>query len=192
MKKAICLIIWILFLIGCSDDPVPKPRAYIRIDLPAKKYQLADTLNCPFRFELPQYAHVLPSPDMQAGEKCWLNIYFPRFNGEIYLTYKEINSETTLQQLLDDLHKAAYTHQVRADNITSSTFEERDKKKFGLIYEVEGNVASQMQFCITDSTRHFVRGSLYFATVPNKDSLAPVVKFIREDIYHLMQTFQWK
>ncbi len=181
-----------VFLTACGDNPIPKKTAYFRIELPEKKYQLVDTLSCGFGFEIPSYAFVKPSPDMKPGDQCWYNIYFPRFKGEVYLTYKTISKETPLVQLLEDLHKTAYGHSARADNISARTFEYPEEKKYGIIYDVDGNVASQMQFCITDSTSRFIRGSLYFACPPNKDSLAPVVKFIRSDIEHFIASFKWQ
>ena len=45
------------------------------------------------------------------------------------------------------------------------------------MYDLKGNTASSLQFFVTDSTRNFLRGSLYFNAEPNKDSLAPVMDF---------------
>lgn len=186
------LILAALFCFSsCGEDPTPKPTAYFRIDVPEKNYRLVDTLDCGFKFEVPEYAFIKPSPDMKAGDECWYNIYFPRFNAEVYLTYKKIGPDATLATMLEDLHKTAYGHSSRAENIQASTFEDPKNKKFGIIYEVQGNVASQIQFCITDSTKNFMRGSLYFACPPNKDSLDPVVRFIQKDIDQLISTFRW-
>ena len=60
------------------------------------------------------------------------------------------------------------------------------------MYEIEGNAASAYQFHLTDSTNHFVRGSLYFNNIPNQDSIQPVLEFVKEDITHLFETFVWK
>ncbi len=185
-------LLLILSLGSCSDDPIPKPQGYFRIELPEKKYSMVDTLSANFQFELPQYAFVLPSPDMIPGDRYWYNIYFPKFRAEVYLTYKDINSSNTLPILLEDLHKTAYGHSSRADNIEVRSFEDASNHKYGLIYDVQGNVASQIQFCITDSVSRFIRGSLYFACPPNKDSLAPVVNFLHQDVDRFIATFRWK
>jgi gliding motility-associated lipoprotein GldD len=57
---------------------------------------------------------------------------------------------------------------------------------------VEGNAATARQFYLTDSSRHFLRGALYFDTAPNSDSLAVVNDFLQEDMLHLIQTLRWK
>ncbi len=185
------ILVSTLVLCSCGEDPIPKPAAYFRIAVPEKKYQKVDSLSC-FSFDLPDYAFVKTSPDMRGSDRCWYNIYFPRFNAELYITYKEISKDAPLDVMLEDLHKTTYNHSARADNISSRIFEDAEHRKFGLIYDVEGNVASQVQFCITDSTRNFIRGSLYFACPPNKDSLAPIVNYIHKDIDRIIDSFRWK
>ncbi len=182
----------IVLLSACGQDFVPKQRAYFRIDLPAKKYSVTDTSNCPYTFELPQYAKMLGANRMPPGEQCWANIYFPKYKAEILLTYKSISKEVSLQALLEDVHKSTYSHQIKAERIDPITYEDASKRKYGLIFHVQGEVASQVQFCITDSTRHFLRGSLYFMSPPNKDSLAPVVEYLSKDIDQIVKTLEWK
>ncbi len=191
-QKTFLLFFLPLFILtSCTEEAVPKKTAYFRIDLPAKNYKRIENTDCGFSFELPEYAFLKTSPDMPPGEKCWYNIYFPRFKGEVYLTYKDINKNIQLNTLLEDLHRTAYGHSAKADNINARTFEYPGEHKYGLIYDVDGDVASQMQFCITDSTSRFLRGSLYFVCTPNKDSLDPVVRFIRQDIEHMIESFKW-
>jgi gliding motility-associated lipoprotein GldD len=71
-------------------------------------------------------------------------------------------------------------------------YEDPQRGIYGILYELKGNVASPMQFFVTDSTHHFLRGSLYFRTEPNKDSLAPVINFAQKDIRHIIETLNWK
>ena len=56
----------------------------------------------------------------------------------------------------------------------------RRKRSIGILYDLKGNTASAVQFYVTDSTRHYLRGSLYFASEPDADSLEPVIDFFRE------------
>jgi gliding motility-associated lipoprotein GldD len=63
---------------------------------------------------------------------------------------------------------------------------------YGTLYDLKGNTATAVQFFVTDSTKHFLRGSLYFAAEPDADSLEPVIEFFRGDIEHLIETLQWK
>ena len=42
--------------------------------------------------------------------------------------------------------------------------------------------ASPLQFMLTDSVSHFFRGALYYDCIPNADSLAPVTRYLKQDI----------
>ena len=52
-------------------------------------------------------------------------------------------------------------------------------------------MATPLQFYITDSTQHFMRGSLYFNHRPNPDSTAPVLDRMEADVRKLMETLRW-
>ena len=67
-----------------------------------------------------------------------------------------------------------------------------NNRVYGIIYDLRGNTATAVQFFVTDSSSNFLRGSLYFDTEPDADSLAPVVDFFREDIIHLIESLKWE
>ena len=81
---------------------------------------------------------------------------------------------------------------VKADNILEQPFVNRDDRVYGMFYEVRGNAASQAQFYVTDSTEHFVTGSLYFYAKPNYDSIYPAAVYLQKDIRKIMETLKWK
>jgi gliding motility-associated lipoprotein GldD len=180
-----------LFLFSCSTDEeelMPKPRGYFRIELPEKKYQ-AYISDCPFTFESPTYSFV-HADDEKNAEPCWINIDFPRFKGRIHISYKPLNNN--LQKYLEDSRTLAAKHQLKASAISEMVIKHDSVKVYGLVYDIEGNAASSLQFYLTDSTHHFLRGALYFIAPPNSDSIAPVVEFIRKDVFKLINTFRWK
>jgi gliding motility-associated lipoprotein GldD len=61
-----------------------------------------------------------------------------------------------------------------------------------MLFDIKGDAASPLQFLATDSARHFLRGSLYFYARPNRDSLAPVIDYIKTDVVHLIETLEWR
>ena len=61
-----------------------------------------------------------------------------------------------------------------------------------LVLELDGEVATSFQFYTTDSTKHFLRGAVYVKTATANDSLAPIIKFLKQDAIHLIQTLEWK
>jgi gliding motility-associated lipoprotein GldD len=184
----VLLALAVCFQFGCRDKSVPKPRGYFRIDLPAKGYRLYDTI-CPFIFEYPVYSRI--SYDVgKNSEPCWFNLEFPRNHAIIHFSYKVVNKNLPL--LLKESNDYAYSHTIKADAITEQPWLNKDNKVFGILYDIKGNTASSIQFFLTDSTRNFLRGALYFSSEPNSDSLAPVIQFFREDIVHMIETFKWK
>ena len=174
---------------GGDDDTIaPKPRGYYRIDFPEKKYVLFDSA-CPFTFEIPAYSNVEPDRNARA-EPCWINLNFPKFQGTLHLSYKPVNNN--IQSYLEDTYTLASKHQIKASGIEEQLVSKDSDKVYGLIYQIKGNAASSVQFFLTDSVNHFIRGALYFNAVPNTDSIAPVVEFIEKDIEHMITTFRWK
>ena len=177
------------YFYSCQSPYAPKPRGYFRIDLPEKEYKSFDTVY-PYTFEYPVYASVSESKHAQ-GEKYWIDIKFDQFDATLHMSYKQVNEN--LFTYLEDAYTLATKHIPKADAIYDSTIIERERDIFGLVYQIEGSeVASPYQFLLTDSTTHFVRAALYFNTIPNNDSLQPVIVFLKEDIDHLIHSFNWK
>ncbi|MBI4647822.1 MAG: gliding motility lipoprotein GldD [Bacteroidia bacterium] len=183
------LTICILLLCSCEERFIPKPRGYFRIDLPAKEYQIFDG-NCPYKFEYPKYSKVCPYKGQQKSY-CWLDIVFPAFKAELNISYFTLN-DTNLSYYIQDSQKFAMKHNLKADAINEELFINSERKVYGTWYEIKGNTASSLQFYLTDSTKNFFRAALYFNVHPNKDSLAPVVEFIKSDLIHLIESFEWK
>lgn len=178
-----------ILITSCVNTYSPKPRGYYRIDFPVKQYMAYSSSNCPYTFEIPVYAEAHPDSSSKA-EPCWMNIVFPAYKGCIHLSYKKIKGN--LSEYIEDSRTFAYKHTVKADAIEERILHYADRQVYGILYDIKGNAASSVQFFVTDSTMHFIRGALYFSCTPNKDSLSPVIHFFREDIVHLLETLQWK
>ncbi len=178
-----------LLFAACGQPSAPKPAGYLRVDLPEKNYRLFDSTGYPYRFEAPAYACLIPDTKSKDYEPYWLNVELPA-NATIHLSYKRINNN--LPELLDDTHNFVYRHVIKADAITETPFRNDSKKVYGLLYEIGGQVASSVQFYATDSSRNFIRGSLYFTETPNREFLSPMIAYYTVDIAHLLETLTWK
>lgn len=183
------LYLFIAFaLVACSNDPIPKPIGYFRIDLPEKEYAIVDSIPFPFEFELPQYAQV--NLKRTAEDERFLNIDFNRYAARIHMSYLKI--DTNLPKLLEDSRTLVYKHIEKAQDISENRVHRSRDRVFGTFYSLDGNTASGSQFYLTDSTNHFLRGALYFSVAPNFDSIAPVQAFIKQDIERFIESFRWK
>lgn len=183
-------IIILISLISCKDDDFyPKPRGYFRIQLPEKEYVSMDS-NLAYTFEYPNYAHF--DNDMMTKDKHnWVNLELDDFKGRIHLTYKEVDGN--LAKYISDSHDFVNKHIPKANSIKTRKFINKNADVYGLVYDIKGTgAATPLQFYLTDSTDHFMRGVLYFRVKPNNDSLAPVIKFVKKDIDHIIETLQWK
>lgn len=178
----------VCMVVSCGDAVVPKPRGYFRIELPAPEYVLYDSIGEPYRFEKSVWSKVEPDNDANS-EKHWINIVYPKLNCKIHVTYRKIQDNA--EEVLEDSRKLVYKHTVKADAIGESYYEDADRNVYGTLYKIKGNAATPLQFSLTDSVKNMFRGSLYFYSKPNADSLAPVVAYIEEDIAHIIETFNW-
>lgn len=182
------IIISITLIVGCSSSETPKPRGYFRIDFPNKSYRLLDSIY-PYKFMYPAYTKIVDDKSWNA-EKYWINIDYPGYNARIHISYKDASGK--LDSLFEDSRKLTYKHVLKADAINEKVFSNPKSRVYGIMYSIKGNAASSWQFMVTDSSKHFLRGALYFAVTPNKDSLAPAIDFIAEDMIHLIETLEWK
>ena len=184
-----CTLLIALFSSCDNKQYQPKPRGYFRIDFPEKEYVRLDSMNY-YSFEYPTYSIITPDY-LSPQEKEWVNVEYPSHKGTIHISYKTVNDN--LDAYLEDSYYMMTKHISRAMGIRDSVVINPDRDVYGLVYFLEGEgVASPMQFYLTDSVNHFMRGSLYFNVKTNNDSLAPVIDFIIDDVRHLIETIEWK
>jgi len=181
----------IIVFASCNNEYTPKPRGYFRIALPEKKYILLDSI-FPYQFEYPAYAVITNDP-VSPEETKWINIEMPVFHGRIHISYKTLTDKNSLITYTEDARTLALKHMPKASGIRQIAISDPSRRIYGLVYEINGmSAASPYQFYLTDSTKHFLRGSLYFDAIPNNDSLAPVIEYVKTDIQHLFETITWK
>ncbi|WP_321289341.1 gliding motility lipoprotein GldD [uncultured Sunxiuqinia sp.] len=184
----IFFIVSILVLIGCQKEYIPKPRGYFRIDFPEKSYKKLDK-ELPYSFDIPGYS-ITRRVNKSGATPKWITISTPENKADIHISYDELDHN--LLKHIEESRKLAYDHSIKADAISERVYINPKENVYGTIYNIEGNAASPIQFFLTDSTKHFLRGALYFREVPNIDSLRPVIDFFRPDIIRLIETTKWK
>lgn len=184
----------LLFLVmiaqACSENHhVPKPKGYNRIELPTPAYKNSNVA-LPYSFELSKYANQY-NDTSRLAEKYWTNIIYQEIDANIQLTYKPVqNSQELLADYLGDAYKLTSRHQIKAYSIEENIIRSPNGHT-AVVQELIGEVPTPFQFFITDSTSHFLRAALYFQTATANDSLAPIIEFIKNDMLHIINTFQW-
>jgi len=212
LKKILISFVACSFVASCNSPYVSKKRGYFNIELPVHAYRKFDVKDFPFSFEYPLYAEIVKDSsyfDVSSESPYWINIDFAQFHSKIFLSYKSVGgtsiykikradgsySDSNAINIYDKLVNDAYTltnkNNVVSNSISDSLFK-TDNGIGGVFFKVGGNAATAKQFFLTDTSRHFLRGALYFDVAPNVDSLKLIQDFIQIDINHMLQTFKWK
>ncbi len=182
MKNSLRIFTFLALTACSSTPPDPKPFGHMRIHLPARAYSVfAD--DYPYSFEFPAYGEI------KKHENDWSTVQLKPFRADIHLTYKPLNND--LHKYLEESRELVYSHTIKANGIRERVYGNPNTHVYGVLYDISGNAASQLQFFLTDSTDHFLRGALYFWAAPNYDSIRPVLEYLRDDVIHLIETTQW-
>jgi gliding motility-associated lipoprotein GldD len=184
------LLLLIVLSMSCHSEYMPKPKGYNRLIMPRHAYQpLPDSL--PYSFEYSRHATILKDSSWIA-ERYWIDIYYPGFEASIQVSYKPVKNDITLlKQYLSTAYRLTAKHQVKAYAIDEAIVQ-LDNGKTAVLAALSGEVPSQHQFFTTDSTKHFLRGALYFNTATQNDSLAPAIAYLQDDIMHMLNTLRWR
>lgn len=182
MKSVLLTLLSFMFFC-CTKTTTPKPNAYLSLNYPKSQYRNTDFIFGSF--------YLSEEAIFKTERTNWLNIYYPKLKAEINITYQQVNNSNKLAKLITDAEKLTYKHTLRADHIEVHPFENKKHQVFARLFNVTGDVASPVQFQITDSVKHFVSGSLYFNSTPNYDSILPAINFLKKDIHKLIETIEW-
>lgn len=197
LRNHLLLLLGLCALWACGrkeEGFVPKPRGYHHIDLPAHAYGAFPDSGAykgyPYTFELSKHAHLRPDTSYMT-EPYWIEIYYPAFDATVDISYKRLANMDSLQGYVNTSSKLTFKHNVRATAIDEQPIR-TPQGDVGMLFDLEGDVPSQVQFYVTDSSRHFLRAALYFPTSVKNDSLAPIIQYVRKDMLHMLETLKWK
>lgn len=190
MKRNYIPLILLFILLSCSSDYLPKPKGYNRLDLPEREFTALKN-DVPYSFEHSVHANVEPD-SFNLAEKSWINLNYESLGGKVHLTYLALDTDgKDIKTVVNDAINLTAKHQIKAYGIEESMML-TPKGYTGVVAELSGEVPTQFQFFVTDSTRNFLRGALYFNTAMKNDSLAPAIEYIKVDMIHLINTLEFK
>jgi gliding motility-associated lipoprotein GldD len=179
-----CTIIFLLFLlVSCGKETLPKPVPYLKLQYPEARYKKTESHGS-FNFEISNQAKI------NFKNKNWVSIEYPQLKATVHITYRPVNND--LDQILKEVEKLTFEHTIKANAINAVPYENLEKRVFAKLYNIEGSVATNIQFRATDSVKHVLSGALYFYSRPNFDSIVPAIKYVEKDIIHLIETLEWK
>lgn len=185
-----CLVI---LLVSCREkSPVPKPSCYLRTDLPKHTYKFNVVRNPVVSFSLDFPTMFTISRNISDKQYGFQEIDLGAANGTLLFYSKEFNTRDSLSKLINIANDLVDEHKVKADEIQFEQFINKNERVFGTFFSLKGNVATNFQFYLTDSTKRFIRGELLLNSRPNYDSLRPIIDYLHVDLRHMLSTFKWE
>lgn len=181
MRAVVTVFVGVLF--SCSQPVMPKPQGFLALEYPKAQYQNFES-QCSFQFQVNRLSTI------HFAQGCDLEIQYPHMKATIFLTHLPVKNN--LDRLYKDVQKKLDEYSLGATKIQQSAFEDAERNLMGSLFTIEANVASNLQFFVTDQQSNFVSGSIYLKTKPNYDSLLPALEYLKKDIRKLVQTFEWK
>lgn len=189
MRKHLWIGLLLVGTVACEQTYLPKPPGYNRIDLPSHSFERLTT-GYPYQIDYSSHSKI-EADTFNLNEEDWVNLNYADFGAKVHLTYKRIDGDKVdFRKLSNDAFRLTAQHQVKAYGIEEAVLLTPEGYT-GVVAELTGEVPTQFQFFVTDSTDNFLRGALYFNTAMKNDSLAPVIEFIKEDMAHLMNSVKF-
>lgn len=185
------LIVVTLILFSCSNDTIliPKPPTYLRLNLPKHSYTNFKG-DCGYSFSAAKIFKIKPVYDQNKVKTCHQDIDLGPLNGVIHFSF--IDMKEPLATYVNFANDKVDEHKVKATAIDDTQLINKKNKVYGVLFELQGDVASPFQFYLTDSVSKFVSGVVYFNSKPNYDSLKPSLDYLKIDLLKLTNTFKWK
>lgn len=183
MKHIVIVLLCAISLTSCKEDALPKPKSFLTLEYQTPVYKKSET-SCNYQFEVSSFAQLITS------DNCWAQLRYPDLKATLHITYRPIDKN--LEEILREVEKLTFEHTIKADAINAVPYENYKQRVFGKLYNIEGGVATNIQFSVTDSVNHVLAGALYFYSKPNYDSIVPAIRYLEKDIIHLIETLEWK
>lgn len=177
-------LISLIFTLSCTEY-TPKPRGYFRLEPAEARYVKLPVSDLPYSFSVSDKV-VVELPDEQ--ETGWITLTYPEFNATLYCSYLPVTNGN-LTELTDESRKLV---ERMEQQMKVTAYEDKESSIYGMFFDISGNVASPVQFYLTDSLSRFFRGALYYHATTKSDSIAPMTDYLRKDMIELVQTFSWK
>ena len=189
MKRFFPLAFLVLLCLACESNWLPKPPGYNRIELPRHEYQRLEQ-GYPYQLDFSTHSRV-EADSFNLGEKEWINLNYKEFGAKVHLTYKKIDQSTDFKTLSNDAFNLTAKHQIKAYGIEEAILL-TPNGYVAVVAELSGEVPTQFQFFVTDSTSNFLRGAVYFNSALKNDSLAPIIEYIKLDMAHLINSVNFE
>ena len=187
MNKIISLLlIFFSIFYSCIDSNLPKQSAFLRIEFPEPNYIAPNEIKLPIDFY-----YNLSAADINVTNSKQFSLNYPKMNLIVDMSLNKITKREDLENNFRDFSLKLETHTKKSNGIFIREYEDLNNRVYAKIFELRGDVASPIQFYLTDSTSNFINGSLNLKFKSKYDSIFPTIQYVKNDILVLVESLNW-
>ena len=147
MNKIISLPL-VLFTIffSCVDSNLPKQSAFLRIEFPEPNYINLKEIKSPVDF-----FYNLSAADINVINNKQFSLNYPKMNLVVDMSLNKIYKVEDLENNFRDFSLILETHSKKSNGMLIREYEDINSEVYAKIFELRGDVATPIQFYLTDS-----------------------------------------
>jgi gliding motility-associated lipoprotein GldD len=193
VKLILIIILFGLTIASCGGNDkykitVPPVKKYESPQLPEHKYKEYIS-SCGYHFKSPQLFTIKDVKDSKGNLTCHKDIDLGALNGIMHFSFIQMNEK--LATYVNYANDKVDEHKIKASAIKDQQIINPKSNVYGTFFELKGDVATPFQFYLTDSSKYFVSGVVYFNCTPNYDSLKPSIDYLKKDLLEMVNSFEW-
>ena len=185
-KIIIPLFFFTLMIFSCKENNLPKQNGFLRIEFKEPYYSIYEETDTSFNF----YYNSNSTDLDQIGNNQFLFDYSD-INLYLNLSFYNIKNNHDLEKKVGDFSLILDTHTKKSNGVILREYDNDNRRIFGKLYEIKGDVASPVQFYLTDSISNFISGSVNLKFKSNYDSIFPSIQYVKNDILVLFESINW-
>ena len=177
-----------LFHFSCDEtNYLPKEKGFLRLEFEKPTYDTfsieASKLNFIFN-------NAYSSFEIVSDEKIVLR--YKDIKIDIVLSNVELDNISSFEESIQNFYMFLEPHRKKSNQISIKEFTSANNKIFAKVFEMRGPVASPLQFYVTDSTNHFLFGSMNIMEKSDYDSIYPSIMYVKNDVFSIIESVNWE
>ena len=179
-------LLFSILILSCDTNELPKQEAFLRIEFNKPDYKDYNIINTSIGF----YYNSNNVKIQYDGLKGF-SFFYPNHSMTIDILNDTIGNFKGIENNLSDFYSILDTHSKKSNGVLMEEYENTKNRVFGKLFEIRGDVASPIQFYMTDSISNFISGSLNLNQKSKYDSIYPSIQYIKKDMLVLFETLNW-
>ena len=176
-----------LFHFSCDESNyLPREKGFLRLEFEKPTYNTFSDESSALNFI---YNDAYSSFEIVSDEKIALR--YKEIKISIVLSDVKLENISSFEESIQNFYMFLEPHRKKSNQISIKEFTSADNKRFAKVIEMRGQVASPLQFYVTDSINHFLFGSMNIMEKSDYDSIYPSVMYVKNDIFSIIESVNW-